>query len=65
MSSSMPIWPFQPKKVYFRRLYLQILNQSYKEHVTFLLQINFLEAHRTHYGDRLVGNGLFNSHFSI
>ena len=64
MSSSMPIWPFQPKKAYFR-LYLQIVNQSYKEHVTFLLQINFLEAHQTQCGDRSVANGLFNSHFSI
>ena len=43
----MPIWRFQPKKAYFRKLYLQMLNQSYKKHVTFLSQINFLEAHQT------------------
>ena len=65
MSSSMPIWRFQPKKAYFRKLYLQMLNQSYKKHVTSLSQINFLEAHQTQCGDRLVANGLFNSHFSI
>ena len=47
------------KKVYFRRLYLQSLNQVYKKHANFLLEINILKAHWTHY--RLVANNLFNS----
>ena len=41
------------KKVHFR-LYLQTLNQNDQEHVTFLSQINYLEAHCTHCGDKLL-----------
>ena len=59
------ILPFQQKKLCFRRLCLQSLNQRYKEYVTFLSHINFLEAHRTHCRNRLMVNYLFISYFSI
>ena len=59
--SSVLILPSQPKKVHFRRLYLQSLNQKYKKHAAFFSQINVLEVHWTHCWERLEADDLFNS----
>ena len=64
-NSSMLIWPFQLKKCHFRGSHLQSLNQKDTKHVTLLLQINFLDAHWSHCGDKVVTNNLFKSYFSF
>ena len=61
----MQIWPFQRRKCHFRVLHLQSLNQKYNKHVTLLLHINFLDAHWTHCGDKVVTNNLLKSYFSF
>ena len=62
--SFLPNWPSQ-KQTHFWNWSLQKFNHRCNKHTIFFWQVNFLEAHWTHYRKRLGNRNLYDIHFFV